>query len=434
MKRRKFIKNSALGMVGAGVLASDTIRKEKENKQDKGPKIKEYRTLGRTGFKVSDISAGLPGNEAILNRLLDAGVNYIDSAEYYSQGFYERMTGNVIKNRNRKSLFITTKLALKGKESKESIIQRTRKCLERLQTDYLDCMMISSAETVQMLKYPAFHEAMKQLKNEGRVRFVGVSNHGSSFPGMGQKRESMEKILVTAARDGRFDILLLVYNFLTKEASEKILKVCAEKNIGTTLMKVNPVGDYHNVSSMIKQMEAGGKPVPKFYQVIQKKFKEEADRMMAHLKKEEFKDPAKIREAAIRFVLSNPGVHAVLCACNTFDQVESFIKLSGMPLTATDKSTLADYEKDFGRLYCRHACGLCEYKCPHQVPVNTIMRFNHYFTAQGREKHAMNEYSQLEGNRADVCSNCSGDCESACPYKVPIQPLLILAHQNLHFA
>ncbi len=59
------------------------------------------RTLGRTGFKVSEICSGMPQNEAVLNRLLDAGVNYIDVAASYSNGKFEENTGNAIKNRDR---------------------------------------------------------------------------------------------------------------------------------------------------------------------------------------------------------------------------------------------------------------------------------------------------------------------------------------------
>ena len=63
--------------------------------------------------------------------------------------------------------------------------------------------------------------------------------------------------------------------------------------------------------------------------------------------------------------------------------------------------------------------------------MNTIMRYNHYFTAQKREKHAMEHYATLAGNNAAACSGCSGLCQEACPYGVSIQGLLITAHQTL---
>jgi predicted aldo/keto reductase-like oxidoreductase len=431
MDRRKFIKQSALGVAGTGLLGSGLPLLGEQESKGSQLKIKNYRTLGRTGFKVSDISSGMPQNEAILNQLLDAGVNYIDTAASYGEGRFERITGNAIKNRDRKSLFITTKLALKGDDTKESVIQRTKKCLERLQTDYLDCMMIHSAETIEKVKSPGFHAAMKQLKKEGKVRFVGISDHGASFPSFGKKFDSMEKVLMTAALDGRFDVILMVYNFLTKESSERTLKVCKEKNIGVALMKVNPVGDYLMISNMIKELEDEKKTVPKYYEIMKNKFKEQADQMKAYLKLDNLKNPAKVREAAIRFVLNNPAAHTVCCTCHNFDEAETFVKLSGMPLTREDKNTLAAYQQGFGKLYCRQACGLCESQCPHQVPVNTIMRYNHYFVAQGREKHAMLEYKKLPGHQANVCYDCHGFCETACPHNVSIHALLNLAHKRL---
>ena len=62
------------------------------------------------------------------------------------------------------------------------------------------------------------------------------------------------------------------------------------------------------------------------------------------------------------------------------------------------------------------------------------MRFDHYFVAQGREKHAMAEYADLRSSKADICHSYSGYCESACPYGVPIQALLPTAHQILTMA
>jgi predicted aldo/keto reductase-like oxidoreductase len=114
--------------------------------------------------------------------------------------------------------------------------------------------------------------------------------------------------------------------------------------------------------------------------------------------------------------------------------MEQVLSLSGSKLSAWDKEKLAAYKEGCGELYCRHACGVCEPHCPHGVPVNTIMRYNHYFMAQGREKEAMVKYARIPGARADVCSQCSGYCEAACPYNVPIQGMLLLAHNQLSLA
>ena len=125
------------------------------------------------------------------------------------------------------------------------------------------------------------------------------------------------------------------------------------------------------------------------------------------------------------------SVNTVCVSYLHYDQVKEFLELSGSRLTDRDKQILTAYSQNLGNLYCRHACGLCEHYCPYGVPVNTIMRYDHYFEAQGREKYAMQKYSDLHTAKADQCQTCVGRCEAACPYGVPIQGLLLLAHMNL---
>jgi len=437
MPRREFLLLSTLGAIGAGVPAHEATssRTRSLTRTSTGePKIKEYRKLGRTGFKVSDISAGEhQGNEAILSTLLDAGVNYIDTGESYGRGRDERVIGQVVKKRDRKSIFITTKLYLGKDRTKNSIIERTRKCLERLQTDYIDCMMIHSAQNVETIREKGFHDAMFELKTEGRVRFLGISNHGTHWGAL-QPEESMAEILLAAAEDGRFDVMLLVYNYLAKENGEKVLKVCADKNIGTTLMKTNPVADHLYFQNEVKQLEKEGKDIPEYLQRLLSRYELLVEEAQGFINKHNLKNHNEIREAAIRYVLNNPHVHTVCATCNTFEEAEAFIKLSGSGFTQQDKKTLTAYAQGCGMFYCRHACGLCESICPHHVPVNSIMRYNHYFIAQHREKHARKKCSGLPTAKADRCLECEGHCEAACPFKISIHALLVIAHNRLNSA
>lgn len=431
MNRRRFLKRSAVGVgaLGAGVFSSDNLisqEKEQEKPETKESlKIKEFRTLGRTGFNVSDIGSGFVNNPAVLENLLDAGVNYIDSAESYGN---ETIVGSVIKNRDRKKIFITTKLLVKKDVSKEGFLKRARQCLERLQTDYIDCMMIHGADNVDTLKTEGFHAAMKQLKKEGKLHFVGVSNHGSNW--YVEPKVSMHEVLTTAAMDGRFDVMLLAYNFVQDDKGAEVLKICREKNIGTTLMKVNPIGNLPQLKSRIEKMKEKGKNIPKDWYENISRLEAKEKKAQGFIKKYNLDNATKMRDAAIRFCLSNPDVHTVCCGFRNFDDLDVFLPLSGTRLSDMEKKKLAAYKEGCGPLYCRHACGLCEPSCPLQVRINTIMRYNHYFDAQGREKYAMKKYAQLP-IKADSCKNCQGFCESACPYGVPIHSLLNLAHQTL---
>ncbi|MFC2168314.1 aldo/keto reductase [Acidobacteriota bacterium] len=437
ISRRDFIGSSLAAAAGLGINGKDGLFGGKTIQELEKPKIKEYRTLGRTGFKVSDISfgGGSLTDEAILATALEAGVNYIDTAEHYSRGNSETNVGKVLKGRDRKSMFITTKLNFRGGlPTKESLRDRFLKCLERLQMDYVDCLMIHMTPKVEQVTHEPYHELIRELKTEGKVRFSGLSCHGTEHTLYGNTKERMEDILLAAADDGRFDVALFVYNFMQKEQGEKILKACKDKNMGTTLMKVNPIKFYSDIEVQYNRVKDSGREMSD----AQKDIYEEVSTRSAEA--ESFKDKYGITgaalalEASIKFCLSNPDVHAVCPTPNTYEDLDAFLAQSGQRLESRDKEFLADYQASCGAFYCRHACGECESACPNQVPVNSIMRYDHYFRAQGREKYALEHYARISGQNAGFCKSCPGFCQQACPFNVPIHCLLTLAHQTLTLA
>lgn len=434
ISRRNFIKSSVSAAAGLGFLnAGKVIARQGENPS--GPIIREYRTLGRTGFKVSDIGfgAGNLSNPDVLRASLDMGVNYIDTAEHYNRGNSERAIGQVIGKYDRKKVFLTTKLnMMMGGNSKERIKERFSKCLERLQADYADCLMLHMVPTVEQVKHAGYHEAIQELKAEGRVRFTGLSTHGTELKLSGPVKDEMDRVILAAAEDGRFDVVLFTYNFIQKDMGNRILEACKDKSMGTTLMKTNPVKFYQDVQDIVdRNREHGRKVGEQFYKIVEE-YKTLVDRGQDFIKKYGMTGPAEARDAAIKFCLSNPDVHSICPSMNTFEELEAFVALSGTRLDPAGEALLADYRSCLGRYYCRHACGQCERYCAQSVPVNTIMRYYHYFSAQRREKYAMEKYNTLAENNACICSSCNEcGCEKACPYGVPIQVLLLLAHQAL---
>ena len=426
-----------MGIIGGGILGRVGFSRPQEESDADSPRIKEYRTLGRTGFKVSDLATGDFDDVGPFRGLLDAGVNYIDTSESYGQ--HGRKIGEAIKGRDRRSLFISSKLQADTSIrrirttgiGKEGFIKRANRVMEALQIDYLDCLMLSCPETVEMLKTPGFHEAAEQLKKEGKIRFVGVSHHGSQWI-LDKPKVSMGDILLAAAEDGRFDVMLLAYNFLKEDMSERVLEVCGKKNIGTTLMKTNPIRSYNYLKEWLDRARTSkGKELTDKDRENLARMEKKVENAQGFIKKYNLKSEKEISDAAIRFCLSNPNVHTVCVTVLNFEEMRNFLRLSGSRLEPRDKALLSAYKKECGSLYCRHACGLCEPSCPYGVPVNTIMRYDHYFVSQGRQKHAMAKYAALKSEKADKCENCEGYCESACPYNVPVRALLSTAHQTL---
>lgn len=429
--RRNFIKNSSLAMLAAPVLGKKTLYANQGTADpDEIPIIKNYKTLGRTGFKVSDIASGSPRSEAVLKALLKSGVNYIDTGEQYGNGNNERLIGKVLPEFDRKKIFIISKIYTETDfESKEKVVERIRGALERLGTDYIDCVGIHSAENTKILKDEAFHAGVEQMKAEGRVKFTGLSCHGNSW--FRAPEEPLEKVLLTAIDDGRFDTFQMAYNFFNAPIADKVLSACKEKNIGTAIIKSNPVVIYNILDKYVKNLEDEGKDPGEGYYAYRDRYKERAEKAKSYFKKYGMTTEEELIDAATLFVLSNPLAHSVCIDFPNLESIEPYIKLSGKTLQPQQASLLKKYTEYFGSLNCRIGCNECEKACPHHLPVNTIMRYNYYFQNKKREKEAMQLYSKIPGKNADICKECQGYCEETCPYGVTTQSLMSIAHQNM---
>ncbi|MCJ7612044.1 MAG: aldo/keto reductase, partial [Candidatus Aminicenantes bacterium] len=167
MGRRDFIRASALGLAGVGTTLAGTPAQAGQAAPGLSAKIKSYRTLGRTGFQASDIGIGTSQTfpTEVIKAALDAGVNYLDTGEGYGRGAAERSIGEAIKGRERKSLFITTKFRMDGLAGTADVAAKLEQCLERLQTDYVDCLMLGP-QTAASVKDELYHKAVEELKKQ----------------------------------------------------------------------------------------------------------------------------------------------------------------------------------------------------------------------------------------------------------------------------
>ena len=439
LSRRGFLGAALTAIPAVGLFGKTPVVSQNEPSSGSGQtRIKEYRTLGRTGFKVSDVSfGGGPLNNAnVLAAALDAGMNYIDTAEHYANGNSERAVGDALKGRDRKSVFLTTKLNLtffKGVD-KDGIRNRFAKCLERLKTDYADCLMIHMC-TLAQVKYEPYHDLIKELKAEGKVRFSGLSNHGADYSLNGPLTDSCEDVVIAAAEDGRFDVVLCTYNFLKGAPAEKMFAACKARNMGVTLMKMNPAlttSDERQMISEMKERYAKDKrEIPESQQKLFKITEERGTAIDEFLKKHGLAGPEQVRAAAIKYCLSRPEVHAVCPSINSFEELDAYLALSGGRFEAREKAMLADCRAVYGDLTCRIGCGACEPACPRGVPVATVMRYKYYFRTLRQEKIAMAEYAALGDRGAAECAGCDAPCEKACPHGLPVGGLLALAHETL---
>ena len=427
--RRQFLRSIGSGLLGAGLLHHESAAAYPGYHRDDPPKVQNYRRLGRTDAMVSDIGSGIPTSSSVLKAVLDAGVNFIETSESYSNGRNETLIGNVIKNFERDRLFIATKAypAMKLFKSADDVIQRAEGSLKRLQTDFIDLYMVHQAQSTFRVKDDYFHKAADMLKKQGKIRFTGLSCHGPEWGP--ESSENLEDILMAAIEDGRFDVLFLPYNFLSNTMGERILKACNEHDIGTMIMKSNPILAYENYLSMMESGREVDRTDQKYYKGLHEAM-QEAD---IFFKMYNMNDMEEMKDGAIQFILSNPNVHTICCRFRTFSDIQKYVSLSGTTLDDRLAQVLNDFRNHLGSLNCRIGCNICEKACPHLVPVNTIMRYNYYFQSHSMEKTAMQYYQDLPGEKAGLCRDCEGYCEKACPHGVLSRFLLTRVHEDLSF-
>jgi len=425
LSRRAFIRKSSAGALGAGLISHNSF--PLMNQTEILPKIKEYRRLGRTGAMVSDIGSGIPYSGSVLKAVIETGVNFIETAETYNNGNNELMIGNAIGYMEREKLFITTKVntSLGLITSSDDIFRRAEESISRLKTPYVDLYMMHQAQSILKVSDKNFHKACDKLKKEGKIRFRGLSCHGTFWwkePG-----GTLEEVLMAAIDDGRYDVLFFPYNFLEPEMGERIIQACKSANIGTMIMKSNPVSVFKDYEGILRRGDKLGLFEQKDYEKKQSQLAKARD----FFRKYQLSDMEKLEEGAYRFILTNKDVSTICCRFRNFSDIRKYVGLSGTMLDKATSELLSDFRESLGFMNCRIGCNLCEKSCPHHVPVNTIMRYYYYSQVLKEKELASGYYSELQGPKASACKNCKGLCEKTCPHNIAIKDLLSDADRNM---
>jgi aryl-alcohol dehydrogenase-like predicted oxidoreductase len=204
-----------------------------------GRQVKNVRTrvLGRTGLEVSEIGFGaveigieyglgtegkrMPSEEEairLVKSAVDKGINLFDTARAYGES--ERRLGLALKG-IRDNIVIGTKVQLHGKEGKnhkDTIIASVHKSLETLNTHYIDILQMHDAGEEDLLDSD-IHDAIQELKKEGKIRFCGISTYSP-------------EIAVSAVESDLWDVVQVAYSALYREMAEKVFPLCAQRNVG----------------------------------------------------------------------------------------------------------------------------------------------------------------------------------------------------------
>lgn len=268
----------------------------------------ELRTLGRTNLPVTTLGygamelRGAPRGRPItkeqagrvLNGVLDAGINYIDTSIDY--GVSEELIGETIGHRRHEYL-LASKCgcwALPGEPetseggrsphvfTRENIIAGVNQSLRRMKTDYLDLVQVHASPSRQVLEREDVVGTLKQLQAEGKVRFIGMSGTLPNLP---------DHIDMQV-----FDVFQIPYSALERKHEDLITKA-AEAGAGTVIRGGVAKG-------------AGGKQTGDAWQVWQRAGLD--DLLDEGMSPQEF---------ILRFTLSHPGLHTTIVGSQNLDHV-----------------------------------------------------------------------------------------------------------------
>jgi myo-inositol catabolism protein IolS len=303
----------------------------------------EYRSLGKTGIQVSEIGFGAwaiggdawgPVDDqtsvAAMQRALELGTNFIDTADVYGDGHSEELVARVIKGR-RDDVVVATKGGLMGHhrdplgtpvyDRPDKVREALENSLRRLGTEYVD-VYFDHLWWDQHEETEAFIEALAQLKTEGKVKAVGVSTDDLNY-------------IKHFNHNGGLDVVQLEYSILNRRAEREVLPYLAEHGIGVVvrgpLQKGLLTGKFTPDTAFPPGDVRAGWPAEEWYQ----RDLGRVDRL-----RELESDTQSMGQLALRFVLNDPAISAAIPGGKTPEQVAANAGASVRPLLSEEELRL----------------------------------------------------------------------------------------------
>ena len=325
----------------------------------------EYRTLGKTGLKVSRMGfGGIPiqkideeGTRKLLREMAEKGINYIDSARGYTVS--EQYIGYGLEGIRDKFILATKSMS----RTKDAMAADIETSLKNFRTDYIDLYQVhnpSMEQLDQVIEKGGALEALMEAKAAGKIGHIGLTAHSTA-------------VFERALELDWVETIMFPYNIVEQQGAELIHR-CAEKNIGFIDMKPLAGG----------AIEDG--------------------------------------TLALRYVCSNPDVTVVIPGMAESSELEENMAACSneAPLTEEELAKMEAVRKQLGTDFCRR----CNYCAPCSVGINipSVFLFAGYLQRYDLGDWARDRYSTLKV-KASACIEC-GKCEPRCPYHLPIREKL----------
>ncbi len=325
----------------------------------------EYRTLGKTGLKVSRMGfGGIPiqkideeGTRKLLREMAEKGINYIDSARGYTVS--EQYIGYGLEGIRDKFILATKSMS----RTKDAMAADIETSLKNFRTDYIDLYQVhnpSMEQLDQVIEKGGALEALREAKKAGKIGHIGLTAHSTA-------------VFERALELDWVETIMFPYNIVEQQGAELIHR-CTEKYIGFIDMKPLAGG----------AIEDG--------------------------------------TLALRYVCSNPDVTVVIPGMAESSELEENMAACSneAPLTEEELAKMEAVRKQLGTDFCRR----CNYCAPCSVGINipSVFLFAGYLQRYDLGDWARDRYSTLKV-KASACIEC-GKCEPRCPYHLPIREKL----------
>ncbi len=325
----------------------------------------EYRTLGKTGLKISRLGfGGIPiqrvdaaVTKTLVQEMAAKGINYIDTARGYTVS--ESYLGEALEGVRDKFVLATKSMSrTKGDMAKDIDIS-----LNNLRTDYIDLYQVhnpSMEQLEQVIAEGGALEALLEAKAAGKIGHIGLTAHSL---------EVFERALTLPW----VETVMFPYNIVETQG-EALIQKCAKLNVGFIAMKPLAGGAIEDAS------------------------------------------------LAVRFICANPAVSVVIPGMYDPKEIEQNLAACEdvSDLSEAEKAKMQEIKTQLGSSFCRR----CNYCAPCTVGINIpgVFLFQGYLDRYGLGEWAKDRYSAM-AVKAGACVEC-GECESRCPYNLPIREML----------
>ncbi len=314
----------------------------------------KYNLLGKTGLKVSELclgtmtfggkgyfkpigSLGQESVDALMKRSIDGGINFIDTANVYSEGLSEELTGKSIRNLglHRDDLVLATKVRGKMGDgpndsglTRKHILQQAEASLRRLQVDYIDLYQIHSYDPLTPLEETL--SALDDLVRSGKVRYIGASNLAAW---------QLMKALAYSEyhRIAKFVSLQAYYTIAGRDLERELLPLIRDQQVGLMVWSPLAGGLLSGKYNRDQEKHADGRRVNFDFPPVNR---DRAFDIIELLQTMATTKNTTVAGLALAWLLHQPAVTTVIIGANKMEQLEDNLKSIDLKFTPDEMDRL----------------------------------------------------------------------------------------------